>query len=180
MNGFTKVTMYALTPILKQTVRKGVTKDKLKYINMVNYDDSMSGSTEKLCAIASLGQICDEPVFKSVKEIIAPNLLRAHPEECFAVSLQEHKIGIIIKNFDHEATVLLQVELNSARAKKKPLNMADVNQLKLLMLVMYERLQKFIIQTQVGTGKQGLEGIIAFMMKTARYESHKVLCRSLE
>lgn len=46
---------------------------------------------------------------------------------------------------------LLQVELNSARAKKKPFNMGDVNLLKLMMLTINERLQKFIILTQTGT-----------------------------
>lgn len=58
-----------------------------------------------------------------------------------------------MKNSDHEAAILLQVELNSVRAKKKPLNIADVNLLKILMIVLNERLQKFILQASTDNGK---------------------------
>ena len=95
--------------------------------------------------------LCEKPVFDSVQDGTAPGLLRAHQEDCLAVSLQEHKIGIVVKNNDQEPEILLQVELNSVRAKKKPLNMGDVNLLKLCSLIMIERLQKFVILTKVGT-----------------------------
>jgi len=44
---------------MKQTVRKGVTKDRQKYLSTVTYDDIMTGGApEKLCAIASNGMLC--------------------------------------------------------------------------------------------------------------------------
>ena len=97
--------------------------------------------------------LCEKIVFESVQETIAPNLLRAHQEDSLVVSLQEHKIGMVVKNSDGEPAVLLQVELNSTRAQKKPLNMGDVNLLKLCVLIMYERLQKFVIWAQAGTNR---------------------------
>lgn len=78
--------------------------------------------------------------FDSINELIAPGLIRSHPEDSMAVSLQEHKLAIIVKNSDAEPTILLQVELNSFRAKKKPLNMGDVNMLKICLSIMFERL----------------------------------------
>ena len=83
---------------------------------------------------------CQTISFDSIKELIAPGLLRSHPEDSMAVSLQEHKLSIVVKNMDAEPTILLQVELNSHRAKKKPLNMGDVNLLKVCLSVMFERL----------------------------------------
>ena len=124
--------------------------------------------------------LCPSIVYDSIVELIAPNLLRAHQEDTLSVSLQEHKIGIIMKNQDQEPTILLQVELNSVRAKKKPLSMSDVNLLKVCLLIIFERLQKFLILTQTGTKRQGLDDVISFVMKTCRYESHKDLCRNLE
>lgn len=61
------------------------------------------------------------------------------------VSLQEHKIGIIVKNLEGEPKILLQVEYNSTRAKKKPLNVGDANLLKICLMILFERLQKFVI-----------------------------------
>ena len=55
-------------------------------------------------------------------------------------SLQEHKIGILVKNQDGEPKILLQVEYNSTRAKKKPLNVGDVNLLKICLMIIFERL----------------------------------------
>ena len=93
--------------------------------------------------------LCDNIVFESVLETIAPSLLRSAPEDRLAVSLQDHKISLALKNSEGEPALLLQVELNSVRAKKKPLGIADVNLLKLCILIMYERIQKFVILTQV-------------------------------
>ena len=84
-----------------------------------------------------------------------------------------------MKNSEGEPVLLLQVELNSKRAKAKPLNIADVNLLKLCMYIMYERIQKFVIQTQVSGKRQNLGDIISFVMKTATYENHKILGRNL-
>ena len=58
-----------------------------------------------------------------------------------------------MRNQEGEPKLLLQVELNSARAKKKPLNTGDVNLLKICMLIIYERVQKFVILAQAGTKK---------------------------
>ena len=74
-------------------------------------------------------------------------MLGSNPEDTLVVSLQEHKIGIVVRNVEGESSLLLQVELNSARAKKKPLNISDVNLLKVLMMVLWERMQKFLIFT---------------------------------
>ena len=57
--------------------------------------------------------------------------------------------------------------------------MGDVNLLKIALMVMNERILKFVILTKIGTKKQDLSDIIAFIMKTARYESHKELNRNL-
>lgn len=146
----------------------------------VTYDDQCSAAPEKLIAVAPNGQLCQSPVFKSIKESIVPGLLRSSPEDIFSISLQEHKIGIIVKDSEHVPSMLLQVELNSVRAKSKPLNMGDVNQLKLMMMIIFERLQKFKILSQEGKGPDGLSEIIKVIMKTSRHESHKVLCRSLQ
>ena len=58
--------------------------------------------------------------------------------------------------------------------------MGDVNLLKACLMIMNERILKFVILTQVGTNKHNLSDIIAFIMKTARYESHKELNRNLQ
>ena len=58
--------------------------------------------------------------------------------------------------------------------------MGDVNLLKLCLMIINERILKFTILTQIGTKKQNLSDIIAFIMKTARYESHKELNRNLQ
>ena len=97
-------------------------------------------------------QMCATIIFDSIKDMIGPGLLRAHQEDCLAVSLQEHKLGILAKNSssDIQPSFLLQVELNSMRARKKPLNIGDVNLIKICLVLLQERLQKFMIQTQVG------------------------------
>lgn len=69
--------MYALSPLMAQTVRKGATKDKQKYLNTIDYADKASGVREKLVGIAGAGMLCEKIVFESVQESIAPNLLRA-------------------------------------------------------------------------------------------------------
>ena len=81
----------------------------------------------------------------------APGLLRTTNEDVMAVSLQDHKIGIVVKNMDLVPSLLLQVELNSSRARKKPLNTGDVNLLKLSLMIINERIQKYVIQAQAGT-----------------------------
>lgn len=86
----------------------------------------------------------------------------------------------MVKNNEGEPSILIQVELNSVRAKKKPLNIGDVNLLKLCSYIIHERLQKFLILTQTGTKRQNLGDIISFAMRTARYETHKVLGREIE
>ena len=48
------------------------------------------------------------------------------------------------------------------------------------MQIVFERMQKFIILTQTGAKRTGLDEVISFVMKTCRYESHKDLCRNLE
>ena len=57
-------------------------------------------------------------------------------------------------------SLLLQVELNSARARKKPLNTGDVNLLKMSLMVINERIQKYVIQAQAGTKRQNLSDIV--------------------
>lgn len=58
-NGFTKATFYAITPILKQTIRKGAMKDKAKYFNSITYKDNHSGEISQITGIASVGQLCE-------------------------------------------------------------------------------------------------------------------------
>ena len=65
--GFTKATMYALSPIMKQTLRKTATKQHLKkFLNTVPYLDRGTGSSEKLVAVAPVGLLCQNVVFDSV------------------------------------------------------------------------------------------------------------------
>lgn len=109
-------------------------------MSQISYDDQANAAPEKLTAIAPSGLLCQSPVFKSIKEPNAPGLLRSSPEDIFSISLQEHKIGIIVRDSENEPAMMLQVELNSVRAKSKPLNMGDINELKLLMMIMSERL----------------------------------------
>ena len=71
------------------------------------------------------------------------------------------------------------MELNSHRAKKKPLNIGDAHLLKLSLILLYERLQRFMILTQQGKGRQNLSDVIQFLLRTAKIESHKVLGRSI-
>ena len=127
-----------------------------------------------------MGFLCQKIVFDSISEMQAPGLLRAHQEDIMSCSLQEHKIGILVKNIDGEPKILLQVEYNSSRAKKKPLNIGDVNMLKICLMILFERLQKYVILAQAGTKRQNLSDIISFALRTARYESHKELGRNLE
>ena len=131
--------------------------------------------------VASKEQICATVAFDSIKDMVGPGLLRAHHEDCVAVSLQEHKLAILAKNSssDIQPSFLLQVELNSIRARKKPLNIGDVNLVKICLTLLQERLQKFIIQTQVGNSRQSLKDTVAFIMRTAKLECHKTLGRSL-
>ena len=178
--GFTKATCYALTPLMINTFKKGSTKDKLKYCNTIAYKDNMTSHKENILGVASVGMLCQQIVFESIAEMQAPGLLRAQPEDMFNVSLQEHKIGIIVKNSEGEPKIMLQVEYNSTRAKKKPLNVGDVNLLKICLMIVYERLQKFVILAQAGTKRQSLGDIISFVLRTARYESHKELGRNIE
>ena len=85
--GFTKSTLYAIHPLMSQTVRKGATRDKKKYLNVVEYRDKSTGNVDKIVGIASAGGICEKPVFESFEDVNAPGLLRAHQEDCLAVSL---------------------------------------------------------------------------------------------
>ena len=114
--------------------------------------------------------------------MVGPGLLRAHQEDCLAVSLQEHKLGILAKNSstDTYPSFLLQTELNSSRARKKPLNIGDVNLVKICLILLQERLQKYVIQTQVGNSRQSLADTVDFIMRTSRHECHKTLGRSLQ
>lgn len=114
--------------------------------------------------------------------MVGPGLLRAHQEDCLAVSLQEHKLGILAKNSSTDAypSFLLQTELNSNRARKKPLNIGDVNLVKICLILLQERLQKYVIQTQVGNSRQSLADTVDFIMRTVRHECHKTLGRSLQ
>ena len=173
--------MYALTPTLMQTLRKGATKAHAKYLHTINYQDKMSGIHEPIVGVASADQKCASVVFDSLKDMLGPGLLRAHQEDCLAVSLQDHKLGILAKNSytDIQPSLLLQVELNSSRARKKPLNIGDVNLVKICLTILQERLQKFVIQTQVGSSRQSLAETVAFVMRTASHECHKTLGRSL-
>ena len=143
--GFTKATCYALTPLMISTFKKGATKDKMKYCNTIPYKDNMTSHTENILGVASVGMLCQSIVFDSIAESQAPGLLRAQQEDIMCVSLQEHKIGVIVKNSEGEPKILLQVEYNSTRAKKKPLNVGDANLLKICLMILFERLQKFVI-----------------------------------
>ena len=98
--GYVKATVYAIHPMVCQTVRKGATKEKKKYLNAIDQQDKVTGNFVKIVGVASAGMLCQAPVFQSFVDINAPGLLRAHQEDCLAVSLQEHKIGIIVKNGD--------------------------------------------------------------------------------
>ena len=64
--GYTKATMYALSPIMKQTMRKNAKKEHSKYLNMVPYMDRGTGSSEKLVGVAPVGLLCQSVVFDSV------------------------------------------------------------------------------------------------------------------
>lgn len=178
--GFTKATLYGLDSLMALTFKKGASKDKQKYLNNVEFLDSITSLTTPLIGVASVGMLCNKMVFESLAELSAPNMLRGYQEDPTVVSLQEHKIGVIMKSSEGELKLLLQVELNSTRAKKKPLNMAEVNLLKICLFIIYERLQKFVILTQTGTKRSSLDDIISFALRTARYESHKDMCRNLE
>ena len=72
---------------MRQTVSKGATREKKKYLNVVEYRDKSTGNIDKLVGIASAGGLCQAPVFDSVHDLNAPGLLRAHQEDCLAVSL---------------------------------------------------------------------------------------------
>ena len=180
MCGFTKATLYGLDSLMTQTLQKGASKEKLKYLNTVDFYDNLTSQSSTLVGVASVGMLCQKMVFESLDELTAPNLLRGYQEDALVVSLQEHKIGIVMKNPEGENKLLLQVELNSARAKKRPLGMGDVNLLKICLYILFERLQKFVITTQTATKRVQLSDIIDFALRTARYESHKSLCRNLE
>ena len=85
--GFTKSSLYAIHPLMRQTVRKGATREKKKYLNVVEFRDKSTGNIDKIVGVASAGGLCQAPVFESFYDINAPGLLRAHQEDCLAVSL---------------------------------------------------------------------------------------------
>lgn len=41
--------------------------------------------------------LCQSIVFESIEELQAPGLLRTDNEDLMAVSLQDHKIGVLVK-----------------------------------------------------------------------------------
>ena len=51
--------------------------------------------------------LCPKVVFESVVEPDAPRLLRSPLEDTMIVSLQDHKIGILIKNQEGEPKLVL-------------------------------------------------------------------------
>ena len=85
--GLTKASLYAIHPLMVQTVRKGATRDKKKYLNAIDYRDQSTGNIDKIDGVASAGGLCEKPVFESFQDARAPGLLRAHQEDCLAVSL---------------------------------------------------------------------------------------------
>ena len=61
--GFTKATLYALHPMMQMTVKKGATKEKKKYINIIDYQDQATGTHDKIVGVASSDKLCQTPVF---------------------------------------------------------------------------------------------------------------------
>ena len=87
---------------------------------------------------------------------------------------------MLTKNTDQEPLLLLQVEYNSTKAKKRPFTQGDVYLFKMLAMTLSERLQKFAILATMTAGSVGIDGTVAFIQKIAKLESHKKLCRELE
>ena len=50
--GYTKATMYAVSPLMISTVKKGATKDKQKYLNNVAFLDRGSAVSENIIGVA--------------------------------------------------------------------------------------------------------------------------------
>ena len=96
-----------MSPIAQQTVKKGVTKDKQKNLHTVAFEDKVTSGSLKYIGVCAGNQLCHKIVYDSVTENIAPKLLRAHQEDVFSVSLQEHKIGIIVRNQEQQPMWLL-------------------------------------------------------------------------
>lgn len=58
----------------------------------------MTASSQQILGISSHGMLCQSIVFESIEELQAPGLLRTDNEDTMAVSLQDHKIGILVKS----------------------------------------------------------------------------------
>ena len=59
----------------------------MKYLNTVNYTDRVTSQHEKFIGVASAGYLCSTIVYDSIEELVAPNLLRAHQEDAWSISL---------------------------------------------------------------------------------------------
>ena len=60
--------MYALSPLMIQSVKKGVGKDKQKYVSNVKFVDKVTSGQEQYVAVASQGMLCQSIVFDSIVE----------------------------------------------------------------------------------------------------------------
>ena len=59
------------------------------------------------------------------------------PEEELAVSLQDHKIAVLIKDNEGAPRVAFQAELNVSKARKKPFNVGDALMVKILISLLF-------------------------------------------
>ena len=56
--GFAKATMYTLSPLLKETFKRGLTKEKLRYCHTVTYKDEMTARPQQILGVCSIGMLC--------------------------------------------------------------------------------------------------------------------------
>ena len=95
--------------------------------------------------------------FESVTEPAAPGLVPYNDEDYTVASHQEHKISILTRNNDKEPLLLLQVEHNSERAKKKPFTPGDVLIFRLLTAMISEKFQALAMEVADGSKKTSTE-----------------------
>ena len=60
--------MYALDSLMKETFKRGLTKEKIRYCNSVPFKDTMMNRKINLIGIASVGMLCQKVVFESIND----------------------------------------------------------------------------------------------------------------
>ena len=76
--------------------------------------------------------------------------------------------------------MILQVELNSSRAKKKPFTHGDVSFYKSLAAIFSEKMCAVAISAADNMKKDGAGELTRTIGRITSIESHKVLCRQLQ